>query len=113
MREHHGMRGVRILRFLAGGILFAGLMGLAVMLLWNGLMPALFGLKTIHYLQAVAMLVLARVLVGGFHHGPGGLLHRRRRMLERWDRMTPEEREKFRQGFRGRFHGCGQPGPAA
>ena len=108
MVEHHGMRGAWILRFLAGGAAFAALMGLAVMLLWNGLMPALFGLKAIHYLQAVGLLVLARVLVGGFHHGPGRMLHRRRRMLERWERMTPEEREKFRQGFRGRF--CG---PAA
>jgi hypothetical protein len=25
-------------------------------------------------------------------------------MMERWEKMTPEEREKFRQGMRGR---CG------
>jgi len=45
-----------------------------------------------------------RILFGGFG---GRGLHRsnfRRRMAERWQRMTPEEREKFRQGFRGR---CG------
>jgi hypothetical protein len=28
----------------------------------------------------------------------------RRRMMERWEHMTPEEREKFRQSMRGR---CG------
>ena len=32
------------------------------------------------------------------------------RMNERWERMTPEERERFRQGFRTR---CGfAPAPA-
>ena len=87
-------------------------MGLAVMLLWNRLMPVLFGLRAIGYLQAVGLLVLARVLVGGFHHGPAGMLHRRRRMLERWEKMTPEEREKFRQGFRGRFCAPREPGQA-
>ena len=32
------------------------------------------------------------------------------RMKERWERMTPEEREKFRAGFRGR---CGPPSETA
>ncbi len=30
----------------------------------------------------------------------------RRRMAERWEHMTPEERERFRQGLRSRW-GCG------
>jgi hypothetical protein len=29
-------------------------------------------------------------------------------MMERWEAMTPEEREKFRQGMRG---GCGSLRP--
>jgi len=33
----------------------------------------------------------------GFHRG----MHWRARMAERWQRMTPEEREKFRAGMRG------------
>lgn len=32
--------------------------------------------------------------------------HFRRRMAERWENMTPEERERFRQGMCGR-RGCG------
>ncbi|MEA2602215.1 MAG: hypothetical protein QOF89_3207 [Acidobacteriota bacterium] len=32
----------------------------------------------------------------------GMVLVVRRRMVERWERMTPEEREQFRQGVRGR-----------
>jgi hypothetical protein len=32
-------------------------------------------------------------------------------MLERWEQMTPEEREKFRQGMRGRCGPFGSPEP--
>ena len=34
--------------------------------------------------------------------------HRRQRMLQRWEGMTPEEREKFRHGLHARFccHGA-------
>jgi hypothetical protein len=30
-------------------------------------------------------------------------------MAERWERMTPEERERFRQGARSRCGGFGEP----
>ena len=71
----------------------AALSGL-VMALWNWLMPALFfGAREIGYLQAVGILVLSKILFGGFRgHGHW---HR-----ERWQQMTPEEREKFRTGMR-------------
>ena len=35
-------------------------------------------------------------------HGSGRSSFRRR-MDERWEHMTPEERERFRQGMRGRW----------
>jgi hypothetical protein len=34
----------------------------------------------------------------------------RRRMIERWEQMTPEEREKFREGMRRGCHRL-QPSP--
>ena len=74
----------------------AALSGL-VMALWNWLMPALFfGAREIGYLQAVGILVLSKILFGGFRgHGGHGRWHR-----ERWEQMTPEERERFRTGMR-------------
>jgi len=30
-------------------------------------------------------------------------------MIERWEQMTPEEREKFRQGMRSGFRGVEPP----
>ena len=43
--------------------------GLPVMWLWNWLMPVIFHLGMITYWQAVGLAILARLLVGGFHHG--------------------------------------------
>jgi len=74
----------------------AAIFGYAVMLLWNWLMPDLFGWRTIGYWQAWGLLVLARLLFGGLWGG-GRHDHWRHRLRERWERMTPEERERFRQ----------------
>jgi len=87
-----------------GMALFAFLGGELVRLLWNWLLPPLFGWRQVTFWQALALLALCRILFGGLG-GRGHSMTRsniRRRMAERWDRMTPEEREKFRQSFRGR-----------
>ena len=104
-----------------GMVIFITIGGVTVMLLWNWLAPALFGLRLITFWQAIGLLALCRILFGGFGLGGGG--HRsgsrrrmegrireriRERMDERWEQMTPEEREKFRQGMRGRG-GCTTP----
>ena len=73
--------------------------------LWNWVMPAVFGLRTITWLQALGLLVLSKILFGGFHRH-GGRRGWRRHMEERWAQMSPEERERFRAGMRGR-RGCG------
>jgi hypothetical protein len=94
-----------------GFAIFIAIGGEVVMLLWNWLAPALFGLRQITFWQALGLLALCRILFGGFGLGGGGS-HRsksRRRMAERWEQMTPEEREKFRQGMRSRGGGFEAP----
>jgi len=95
-----------------GIVAFTAIGGGVVMLLWNWLAPALFGLRLITFWQAIGLLALCRILFGGFGLGGGGHRNSRRRMegrirervrermAERWEQMTPEEREKFRQGMR-------------
>jgi hypothetical protein len=88
--------------------------GQVVRLLWNWLLPPLFGWPQITFWQALALLVLCRILVGGFgcHRGsrPRSDLRQRMadrmadRIADRWEHMTPEERERFRQRLRER---CG------
>jgi uncharacterized membrane protein len=84
-------------------VLFVAVIGFVVMSLWNWLMPALFGWKLISYWQALGLIILSRILFGGFRGAVGRGGHRRHRMMERCEKMTPEERERFRQGLHGRW----------
>jgi hypothetical protein len=102
------MWGFRVLKFTALFAIAFLVFGFVVMHLWNLLLPPLFGFRLISFWQAVGLLILGRLLFGGFRPRPGGI-HWRRHMMDRWEQMTPEQREKFREGMRGR---CGRP-PAA
>ena len=92
---------VKMLMFLIFAIVFVGVVALLVFGLWNYLMPGVFGLPKIGYWQAVAMLVLSRILFGRFA-GPGGRWGRRR-FATGWNDLTPEERARFRQAMGDRF----------
>jgi hypothetical protein len=95
----------RALKFVLFAVVAVVVLSGLVMSLWNWLMPAIFGSRLITFWQALGLLVLARVLFGRFGGGPGRRMHWRRRMMERWNQMTPEEREKFREGMKGRCGG--------
>jgi hypothetical protein len=93
----------KIAKVLAIAVVAATVAGFVVMGLWNALIPPIFGLRAIGFWQALGLLVLAKVLFGGFHrHSYGGRGHWRRAMRERWEQMTPEERERFRATMQGR-----------
>jgi len=68
------MRVLKIIGWIVMGV--AGVaaigfcLGLVVMVLWNWLMPALFGLPVITYWQAVGLFVLCHLLFKG-HRGGG------------------------------------------
>ncbi len=105
---------LRILKFPLLAMLFVAMLvglGLVVMSLWNWLMPALFGLKLIGYWQAVGLIILSKILFGGFRGSSGRGGYRRDRMREHWKQRTPEEREKFRQGLRACWGRMTSPDP--
>ena len=85
-----------------GILLFTAIGGEIVRQLWNWLLPPIFGWRQITFWQAVGMLALCRILFGGFGLHGSDRSSFRRRMAERWEHMTPEERERFQQGMRGR-----------
>jgi len=78
---------------LLGFLVFVAVGGILVQQLWNWLAPAIFDVRTITFWQALGLLALCRILFGGF--GFHGSSNGERR--HRWQRMTPEERERFRQ----------------
>ncbi len=59
------------------GMGLLALLGLLVMLLWNWLMPDIFGLKQINYWQAWGLLILSTILFQGFGSGSSGNSSRR------------------------------------
>jgi len=78
--------------------------GSVVMLLWNNLLPAIFGITTITFWQAIGLLVLSKILFGGFHRGHGHhkCHHHGHPWDGRWRHLTPEQREKLKSEWRGR-----------
>jgi hypothetical protein len=99
-----------------GLLLFVAIGGEVVRLLWNWLLPPLFGWREITFWQALGLLALCRILFGGLgRHGSSHSGMRRGmsdrmadrmadRFAKRWEHMTAEERERFRQRIRER---CG------
>jgi len=100
MRRFHFFGAIFIIAAIAA---FAAV----TMLLWNWLMPVIFGLPLLTYWQAAGILVLARLLFGGIggHHGPFGHGLNRgygRKLREKWLNMTDEERKAF---VEAKWHG--------
>jgi hypothetical protein len=87
---------------------------IGAMLLWNWLMPAIFGLPAITYLRALGLMVLARILLSGFPFSERKAMigaARRNPIREKWMNMTEEERSEFikrEHGLHGFFHDHGE-----
>jgi hypothetical protein len=86
--------------------------GSIVMGLWNTILPAVLGVKTITFVQALGILLLSKILFGGGPRGgfggrcgPGAMW--RMKMREKFQNMTPEEREKLRATWKDRCGGRG------
>lgn len=82
---------------ITGIVIVAALGGGVVMLLWNWLMPPLFGRPEVTFWQGLGLLALCRILFGGMGRHGG---HR-----YNW---SPEAKQRFRQRVRERF-GLGGP----
>jgi len=116
MRKH---RGFRIVFMIFIGLSIAALLALAVMLLWNWLIPTIFaGGPVITYWQALGLMVLAKILFGGFKPHPPPICGTdkqntwKEKLRKKWDNMDPEKREKIRNNMFSRFHGFDKEEPS-
>lgn len=66
-----------------GGLAFAAGLVWVTMLLWNWLMPEIFGLKTIDYWQTLGLLVLSCIFFKPMSGGEKGSGRRRKRELRK------------------------------
>lgn len=106
-------KALRVMKFAVMGAAFVALAGLAVMGLWNWLMPAIFGWKAITWLQALGLLALGRILFGGRGGWGGGWGRHRRghwreKMQARWEQMSDAEKAQWKEKWARHGH-CGGP----
>ena len=94
----------KILMFIGIGILCTAAFGLFILglqYLWNWVVPGIFGWSLINYWQALGLFVLSKILFKGFvfnggHRGGWGSY----RWKKKWETMSPEDRERFKQKMR-------------
>jgi hypothetical protein len=82
---------------LIGGALMVALL----MVLWNWLMPTIFGLITITYWQAAGLLLLSKLLFSGFNfnkrgHKPPFANNRSNPLKNKFMNMNEEEKQAFK-----------------
>jgi hypothetical protein len=98
-----------LIRKIAGVILIAAaaifLFTFIVMSLWNSILAPVLGVRIINFGQALGILILSKILFGGFRGGSGWRGRRgawNNQMKEKWQTMSPEEKEKFKNALRNR-----------
>ena len=87
-----------ILGGIAIGVIAVAAMSLAVMYLWNWLAPTVFKLPTIKFKHALGLLVLSKLLFGGFggwHGGHRGFHHgMKHEQCKEW-KMNSDKKESI------------------
>lgn len=83
----------------------AGVLGITylVMVLWNAILPDLIHVGHLGFWQALGLLILCKILFGGFKMNGGPGRGRGRRWKEKFENMSPEEREEFKQRLKERY----------
>jgi Na+/H+-translocating membrane pyrophosphatase len=101
-------KGLKMAALVALYIMFFGTF---VMALWNWLMPTLFNLPMITFSQALGLFVLGRILTGGFKvvgmnnlGGDKDNWEQKKQLFDKWDNMSSEDREKWRDEWREKCH---------
>ncbi|SOD80168.1 hypothetical protein [Spirosoma fluviale] len=78
----------------------------AVYWLWNTVLIAVVPVKSVTFWQAVGLLILSRILFGGFKFGSAGGRFRGGEgsppWRERWRQMSDDDRSKFKREWRKR-----------
>ncbi len=107
----------KIIGFTLLAVAAVAALGYVVMLLWNHVLAAVINVPLIGFWQAIGLFLLSKILFGGWKGGWGGhrSSHWKHEMKEKWQQMTPEERERIKQEWRNRCRVWGKPdnGPTA
>jgi hypothetical protein len=91
-------KGLRIVMWIGFCILFVLAFGWLTMSLWNWLVPALFNGPTLSFYQALGLLLLCKILFGGWGRQWGGSHkgHWKHRYYQKMSSMSAKDRERFK-----------------
>jgi len=104
-KRHHGrFHPLKFVFFAVVFIAFALAMGWVVMFLWNFILPDTVGVNPLTYWKALGLLVLTRILFGGFRGRPGSWGgDRKRKWRKKWMNMSDEERQQFKSKWKSHY----------
>ena len=92
----------KLLFFIPISILFG--LSAIVMWLWNAILPNVIHVNTLTYWQAMGILILSKILFGGFSGcGKGKYAMQKKHFMNKMKNMTPEECESFKNAWKDRF----------
>lgn len=100
-----GFHPMKIVFFMLVMVFFILAAGWVVMFLWNNILVDVTNVKPLTYMQAIGLLILSKILFGGFRFGGPryrGGRHKRRSWKEKWSNMTEEEKAAFKEKWRNR-----------
>lgn len=101
-------KGLKIVMWTAVCVLFVLLFGYVTMTLWNWIVPEVFNGPYLNFWQALGLLLLSKILFGGFHGKGGcGCQHQnsawKNKYYEKLSGMSPEDRERFKARMREKW----------
>lgn len=85
-----------------GAVALLAIISYVVMQLWNHLLPEILHVNTITFWQAAGLFILCKILFG-FGKGGGGAAWGKRKMADRMNCMSPEEREQFKAEMKNKL----------
>lgn len=101
-----GFHPLKIVFFLLVAALFIAALGWIVMFLWNNILVEVTSVQSLSFIQAVGLLLLARILFGSFRFGPppfgGSRRSRPAYWKEKWMNMSEEEKAAFKEKWKNR-----------
>jgi hypothetical protein len=91
---------IKILFFAAVFVTFILGMGAIVMFLWNAILPDAIGVKPLTFWKAVGLLVLFKILFGGFGKGSRMRHKAKNKWRKKWMDMNEQERHEFKSKWK-------------
>jgi len=111
MKRYYALKGIKMGIFFIAMVAFGGFV---LMTLWNWLVPEIFGLTAITWVQALGLLALSRILFGNWGGGKSRGRHQgknkkkwEKRWKEKMAEMTPEQRARMKEKFSRKGRSCG------